>query len=125
MSWHNHFPKQFARHPNTARLTLCVHLPQKERAFEIKADVPGVDKKDIKLSVDGDVLSLSVQKTQSKEVRGCYPCCTLTEAWRLCLLDVLGVGVGAVPCQEASGGMSAVSALALLLQVSAVASQDC
>ena len=43
-------------------------MPQKEQSFEIKADVPGVDKKDIKLSVDGDVLSLSVHKTQSKEV---------------------------------------------------------
>lgn len=40
---------------------------EKEQAFEIKADVPGVDKKDIKLSVDGDVLSLSVQKSQAKE----------------------------------------------------------
>jgi HSP20 family molecular chaperone IbpA len=40
---------------------------EKEKAFEIKADVPGVDKKDIKLNVEGDVLSLSVQKTQNKE----------------------------------------------------------
>jgi hypothetical protein len=33
------------------------------------AAAAGVDKKDIKLSVDGDVLSLSVQKDESKEVR--------------------------------------------------------
>lgn len=32
------------------------------------AAAAGVDKKDIKLSVDGDVLSLSVQKDESKEV---------------------------------------------------------
>lgn len=49
-------------------MRLCAALLQKEQAFEIKADVPGVDKKDIKLSVDGDVLSLSVQKAQAKEV---------------------------------------------------------
>ena len=50
---------------------------QKEQAFEIKADVPGVDKKDIKLSVDGDVLSLSVQKTQAKEVSHISSDCAL------------------------------------------------
>lgn len=40
---------------------------EKKNCFEIKADVPGVNKSDIKLSVDGDVLSLSVQKTAAKE----------------------------------------------------------
>ena len=58
-------------------MRLCDAPPQKEQAFEIKADVPGVDKKDIKLSVDGDVLSLSVQKTQAKEVGRISADCTL------------------------------------------------
>lgn len=34
--------------------------------FEIKADVPGVSKQDIKLNVDADVLSISVDKAQKK-----------------------------------------------------------
>jgi Hsp20/alpha crystallin family len=58
-------------------MQLCDALLQKEQAFEIKADVPGVDKKDIKLSVDGDVLSLSVQKTQAKEVSHICADCAL------------------------------------------------
>jgi HSP20 family protein len=40
---------------------------EKKDSFEIKADVPGVKKSDIKLNVDGDVLSLSVQKTESQQ----------------------------------------------------------
>lgn len=40
---------------------------EKPNKFEILADVPGVDKKDIKLTVDGDVMSLTVQKAKSKE----------------------------------------------------------
>jgi HSP20 family protein len=35
--------------------------------FQIKADIPGVTKQDIKLNVDGDVLSLSVQKAEQKQ----------------------------------------------------------
>lgn len=34
--------------------------------FEIKADVPGLRKQDIKLNVDADVLSISVDKSESK-----------------------------------------------------------
>ena len=40
----------------------------------------GVDKKDIKLSVDGDVLSLSVQKDESKEVCMTHSACTCVQA---------------------------------------------
>lgn len=36
--------------------------------FEIKADVPGLSKQDIKLNVDADVLSISVEKAQEKKV---------------------------------------------------------
>ncbi|KAL3142132.1 hypothetical protein ABBQ32_004749 [Trebouxia sp. C0010 RCD-2024] len=47
-----------------------------EKNFVIKADLPGVDKKDIKVSVDEELLTISVakkdekeQKTQDKGVR--------------------------------------------------------
>ena len=39
---------------------------QTPKAFEVKADMPGVDKKDVKVNVDGDVLSLSVEQNASK-----------------------------------------------------------
>lgn len=49
---------------------------QGEKNFVIKADLPGVDKKDIKVSVDEELLTISVakkdekeQKTQDKGVR--------------------------------------------------------
>ena len=42
---------------------------QKQDRFDIKADVPGVDKQAIKLNVAGDVLTLSVQKSETKQVR--------------------------------------------------------
>ena len=39
---------------------------QNPDAFEVKGDLPGVKEEDVKLSVDGDVLSLSVEN-QGKE----------------------------------------------------------
>ena len=41
-------------------------LLQKPNEFEVKGDLPGVKEADVKLSVDGDVLSLSVEN-QGKE----------------------------------------------------------
>jgi HSP20 family protein len=48
-----------------------IHLDVAERdtGFELKADIPGVDKNDIKLSVDGNVLSISVEKAAQQEER--------------------------------------------------------
>lgn len=40
---------------------------QTPKAFEVKADMPGVDKKDVKVNVDGDVLTLSVERNASKK----------------------------------------------------------
>jgi HSP20 family molecular chaperone IbpA len=37
------------------------------KAFEVKADLPGVDKKDVKVNVNGDVLSLAVEKSTANE----------------------------------------------------------
>jgi HSP20 family protein len=40
---------------------------QTEKAIEVHADIPGVNKEDIKLDVENDVLSLSVETKQEKE----------------------------------------------------------
>lgn len=40
---------------------------QTKTAFEVKADLPGVEKKDIKVNVEGDVLSISHEKAAKKE----------------------------------------------------------
>lgn len=42
-------------------------VKETDKAFQVKADVPGVDKKDIKVTVDGDVLSIAVEKEAGKE----------------------------------------------------------
>ena len=47
---------------------------QTKNAFEVKADLPGVDKKDIKVNVEGDVLTIShdrsAEKREKKEENG-------------------------------------------------------
>ena len=40
---------------------------QTKNAFEVKADLPGVEKKDIKVNVDGDVLTISHERADKKE----------------------------------------------------------
>ena len=52
--------------PDLIQVVCCAQTADK---FQIKADIPGVTKQDIKLNVDGDVLSLSVQKAEQKQVR--------------------------------------------------------
>ena len=45
---------------------LCISM-QTPKTWEISADLPGTDKQDIKVQVDGDVLTLSVEKSAAKE----------------------------------------------------------
>ncbi|KAL6784313.1 hypothetical protein ACKKBG_A05660 [Auxenochlorella protothecoides x Auxenochlorella symbiontica] len=40
---------------------------QDKSKFLIKADIPGVNKEDIKVTTEGDTLSLSVEKTEEKK----------------------------------------------------------
>lgn len=40
---------------------------QKLDSFEVKGDLPGVKEENVKLSVDGDVLSLSVENVGEKK----------------------------------------------------------
>ena len=48
-------------------LRLAVRSVQTDKAFQIEAELPGISKQDVKVSVDGDVLSLSVNKSTAKE----------------------------------------------------------
>ena len=57
--------------PAFNKIMCCAQTADK---FQIKADIPGVTKQDIKLNVDGDVLSLSVQKAEQKQVWHCDSC---------------------------------------------------
>lgn len=55
------------RSESTGIRGIPLDVVETDKSFTVKADVPGVKKEDIKLNVDGDVLSLSVQKSESKE----------------------------------------------------------
>ena len=63
--------------PQILQHSTDTHAPvQKPDSFEVKGDLPGVKEEDVKLSIDGDVLSLSVEnqgkenKETKEEVRG-------------------------------------------------------
>lgn len=42
-------------------------LPQTDKEISILADLPGVKKEDIKVTVDGDVVRINVETKQAKE----------------------------------------------------------
>jgi HSP20 family molecular chaperone IbpA len=44
-----------------------VHLLQDKDGFQIKADIPGVAKKDIKLHVDHNVITISAKRSSQTE----------------------------------------------------------
>ena len=44
-----------------------VDVVERDQAFEVKADLPGVDKKDIRVTVDGDVLRINVEKSEERK----------------------------------------------------------
>ncbi len=44
-----------------------VDIAEDVKAIYIEADMPGIKKEDIKVSVEGDVLSISAERTQNEE----------------------------------------------------------
>jgi HSP20 family protein len=44
-----------------------VDIKETDKEFQLKADVPGMQKEDIKVNVNADVLTISVEKTAGKE----------------------------------------------------------
>ncbi|KAL6783751.1 hypothetical protein ACKKBG_A05660 [Auxenochlorella protothecoides x Auxenochlorella symbiontica] len=52
--------------PQLAR-GVAIDVSEDKSKFLIKADIPGVNKEDIKVTTEGDTLSLSVEKTEEKK----------------------------------------------------------
>jgi len=50
----------------TASTLLATDVKESEDAFEINCDLPGVDKKDIHVKIDGDELQISADRTTEK-----------------------------------------------------------
>ncbi|MFV9475194.1 Hsp20/alpha crystallin family protein [Advenella sp. RU8] len=59
------FPK------NTPALSIKTDISEKEDAYLVKAELPGVKKEDIKVKIEGDTLSISAEvKQESEEKEG-------------------------------------------------------
>jgi HSP20 family protein len=53
--------------PQIARMK--IEVAENKDAFTVKAEVPGVKKEDIQVSIDGDQVSISAEVKQEKEVK--------------------------------------------------------
>lgn len=52
-----------------AALDIPVDVTESDAAYTVKADMPGVKKEDISVSVDGNVVSISAEVKKEKEVK--------------------------------------------------------
>ena len=53
-----------------AELQMKLDVSEKENAYEIKADLPGVKKEDISIRIDGNVVQIDAEIKHDKETRG-------------------------------------------------------
>jgi HSP20 family protein len=51
-------------------LQMKLDVSEKENAYEIKADLPGVKKEDISIRIDGNVVQIDAEIKHDKETRG-------------------------------------------------------
>lgn len=62
------FPTTVFEH-EPAPLKMRIDVTEGEKAFTVKADVPGVKKEDINVKVDGNLVSIDVEARSEKESR--------------------------------------------------------
>ena len=53
--------------PGETELTMKIDVKEDDKAFNVKADVPGVKKEDIQIDIDGDQVTLRAETKQEKE----------------------------------------------------------
>ncbi|MBB3176796.1 Hsp20/alpha crystallin family protein [Variovorax sp. Sphag1AA] len=53
-----------------APLKMRIDVTENEKAFNVKADIPGVKKEDISIKVDGNTVSIDAEAKSEKETRG-------------------------------------------------------
>lgn len=61
-------PVAFETDPQS--LKMRVDLSEKDNAYQIKADIPGVKKEDINVRVDGNTVQIDVEVNREKETKG-------------------------------------------------------
>ena len=58
---------QFWAGERSGYLDLCCEVSETDKAVEVTAEMPGVDEKDIEVTLDGDVLKIKAEKKVNKE----------------------------------------------------------
>lgn len=53
-----------------APLKMRIDVTENEKAFTVKADIPGVKKEDISIKVDGNIVSIDAEAKSEKETKG-------------------------------------------------------
>lgn len=61
-------PMAFEAEPHN--LKMRVDLSEKDNAYEVKADIPGVKKEDINVRIDGNVVQIDAEVNHEKETKG-------------------------------------------------------
>ena len=64
------FPSVFDTAPNISFNAPAVEITEDDKAYKIAAELPGLDEKDVDVSLSGDVLVLKGEKRQETEEKG-------------------------------------------------------
>lgn len=62
-------PVEFSGKAGASTPALKVDVKERENAYAIHAEIPGVKKEDIHVSIDGAVVSISAERHEEKEVK--------------------------------------------------------
>lgn len=55
---------------DTPALQMRIDLREKDDAYEVKADIPGVKKEDINVRIDGNLVQIDAEVKREKETKG-------------------------------------------------------
>jgi HSP20 family protein len=66
----NFFGSDFKLNDDISEITPVVNVEETENDFQISAELPGMEKNDIQISVENNVLSISGEKKQENETKG-------------------------------------------------------
>ncbi len=61
-------PMAFENTTQTAQ-AIRVDVTEDERAYKVRADIPGVKKEDIQVTIDGDQVAISAETSKEREVK--------------------------------------------------------
>ena len=55
---------------DTPTLKMRIDVAEKDNAYEVKADIPGVKKEDINVRIDGNVVQIDAEVKREKDTKG-------------------------------------------------------